>query len=216
MKISYGITVCKELTEIQRLVSFLLENKRLEDDIVITYDSKNGSKEVEEYLRAKSVNAEFNWHPFEFDRDYAKLKNFTKKMCSGDYIFHIDADEYPNEVLIKQLPQILEINDVDLVWIPRVNTVDGFTEEDVKRWGWKVTEKGWVNYPDYQARVFRNIDNIMWVRPLHEYISGCKTYAHLPPHEELSLYHPKTKEKQEEQNLYYNTYFSKQLNVRKV
>ena len=216
MKISYGITVCKELTEIQRLVSFLLENKRLEDDIVITYDSKNGSKEVEEYLRAKSVNAEFNWHPFEFDRDYAKLKNFTKKMCSGDYIFHIDADEYPNEVLIKQLPQILEINDVDLVWIPRVNTVDGFTEEDVKRWGWKVTEKGWVNYPDYQARVFRNIDNIMWVRPLHEYISGCKTYAHLPPQEELSLYHPKTKEKQEEQNLYYNTYFSKQLNVRKV
>ena len=216
MKISYGITVCKELTEIQRLVSFLLENKRLEDDIVITYDSKNGSKEVEEYLRAKSVNAEFNWHPFEFDRDYAKLKNFTKKMCSGDYIFHIDADEYPNEVLIKQLPQILEINDVDLVWIPRVNTVDGFTEEDVKRWGWKVTEKGWVNYPDYQARVFRNTDSIMWVRPLHEYISGCKTYAHLPPHEELSLYHPKTKEKQEEQNLYYNTYFSKQLNVRKV
>jgi glycosyltransferase involved in cell wall biosynthesis len=207
LKISYGITVCKELTEIQRLVSFLLENKRLEDDIVITYDSKNGSKEVEEYLISKSV---------EFDRDYSKLKNFTKKMCSGDYIFHIDADEYPNEVLIKQLPQILEINDVDLVWIPRVNTVDGFTEEDVKRWGWKVTEKGWVNYPDYQARVFRNIDNIMWVRPLHEYISGCKTYAHLPPHEELSLYHPKTKEKQEEQNLYYNTYFSKQLNVRKV
>ena len=205
MKISYGITVCKELTEIQRLVSFLLENKRLEDDIVITYDSKNGSKEVEEYLRAKSVNAEFNWHPFEFDRDYAKLKNFTKKMCSGDYIFHIDADEYPNEVLIKQLPQILEINDVDLVWIPRVNTVDGFTEEDVKRWGWKVTEKGWVNYPDYQARVFRNIDNIMWVRPLHEYISGCKTYAHLPPHEELSLYHPKTLEKQIKQNEFYQS-----------
>ena len=214
MKISYGITVCKELTEIQRLVSFLLENKRLEDDIVITYDSKNGSKEVEEYLRAKSVNAEFNWHPFEFDRDYAKLKNFTKKMCSGDYIFHIDADEYPNEVLIKQLPQILEINDVDLVWIPRVNTVDGFTEEDVKRWGWKVTEKGWVNYPDYQARVFRNTDNIMWVRPLHEYISGCKTYAHLPPMEELSLYHPKTKEKQEEQNKFYMDNFNKDLLVR--
>ncbi len=135
MKISYGITVCKELTEIQRLVSFLLENKRLEDDIVITYDSKNGSKEVEEYLRAKSVNAEFNWHPFEFDRDYAKLKNFTKKMCSGDYIFHIDADEYPNEILLQQLKQILEINDVDLVWIPRVNTVVGFSAHDVPTWG---------------------------------------------------------------------------------
>ena len=216
MKISYGITVCKELTEIQRLVSFLLENKRLEDDIVITYDSKNGSKEVEEYLKTKSVNGEFNWHPFEFDRDYSKLKNFTKKMCSGDYIFHIDADEYPNEVLVKQLPQILEINDVDLVWIPRVNTVDGFTEEDVKRWGWKVTEKGWVNYPDYQARVFRNNEKIRWTRPLHEYITGCETYSHLPPHEELSLYHPKTIEKQEKQNLFYNENFSKEMNVRKM
>jgi|TARA_R110001592_G_scaffold111417_4_gene308572 hypothetical protein len=212
--ISYGITVCKEDVEIQRLVTFLLENKRDEDEIVITYDSNNGSKGVEEYLRAKSVNAEFNWHPFEFDMDYAKLKNFTKKMCSGDYIFHIDADEYPHENLIEQLPQIVELNDVDLIWIPRVNTVDGFTDDDVKKWGWRISEKGWVNYPDYQARVFRNTESIKWVRPLHEYISGCKTYAHLPPHEELSLYHPKTKEKQEEQNKFYMDNFNKDLLVR--
>ena len=216
MKISYGITVCKEDVEIQRLVTFLLENKRNEDEIVVTYDSTNGSKGVEEYLRSHSVNGEFAWHSYKFDNDYAKLKNFTKKMCGGDYIFHIDADEYPHETLIEQLPQIIELNDVDLIWIPRVNTVDGFTDDDVKKWGWRITENGWVNYPDYQARVFRNAEDIMWVRPLHEYIIGCKTYAHLPPHEELSLYHPKTKEKQEEQNLYYNTNFSKQLNVRKL
>jgi|TARA_R110000744_G_scaffold4921_5_gene17489 glycosyltransferase involved in cell wall biosynthesis len=216
LKISYGITVCKEDVEIQRLVTFLLENKRNEDEIVVTYDSTNGSKGVEEYLRSHSVNGEFAWHSYKFDNDYAKLKNFTKKMCGGDYIFHIDADEYPHETLIEQLPQIIELNDVDLIWIPRVNTVDGFTDDDVKKWGWRITENGWVNYPDYQARVFRNTEDIMWVRPLHEYIIGCKTYAHLPPHEELSLYHPKTKEKQEEQNLYYNTNFSKQLNVRKV
>ena len=103
------------------------------------------------------------------------------------------------------------MNEVDLIWIPRVNTVDGFTEEDVQRWGWKISEKGWVNYPDYQARVFRNDENIRWVRPLHEFIDGCKTYAHLPPHEELSLYHPKTKEKQEQQNKFYMDNFSKDL-----
>tara|TARA_B100000795_G_scaffold269424_1_gene258740 strand:+ start:832 stop:1485 length:654 start_codon:yes stop_codon:yes gene_type:complete len=214
LKISYGITVCKEDVEIQRLVTFLLKNKRDEDEIVITYDSNNGSKGVEEYLRAKSVNGEFYWHSYKFDRDYAKLKNFTKKMCNGDYIFHIDADEYPHENLIEQLPQIIELNDVDLIWIPRVNTVDGFTDEDVKKWGWRVTENGWVNYPDYQARVFRNTESIMWVRPLHEHISGCKTYAHLPPHEELSLYHPKTKEKQEEQNKFYMDNFNRDLLVR--
>ena len=203
MKISYAITVCDELAEIQRLVTFLLKHKELQDDIVITYDSENGSEMVEEYLRSHSVNAEFNWHPFEFEGNYSDLKNHTKKMCSGDYIFHLDADEIPHEILMEQIHTILKMNDVDLVWIPRVNTVDGLTDEWANKWGWRVTQKGWVNYPDYQARVFRNTDEIKWVKPVHEHITGCKTYAHLPPHEELSLYHPKTIEKQIKQNTYY-------------
>jgi len=203
VKISYAITVCDELAEIQRLVTFLLKHKELQDDIVITYDSENGSEMVEEYLRSHSVNAEFNWHPFEFEGNYSDLKNHTKKMCSGDYIFHLDADEIPHEILMEQIHTILKMNDVDLVWIPRVNTVDGLTDEWANKWGWRVTQKGWVNYPDYQARVFRNTDEIKWVKPVHEHITGCKTYAHLPPHEELSLYHPKTIEKQIKQNTYY-------------
>ena len=60
-----------------------------------------------------------------------------------------------------------------------------------------------INSPDYQARVFRNHKDIRWTRPLHELITGCKTYAHLPPHEELSLYHPKTIDKQVKQNELY-------------
>jgi len=98
---------------------------------------------------------------------------------------------------------MLETNDVDLVWIPRVNTVEGFTNEHCVKWGWRVNDKDWINYPDYQARVFRNNESIRWVRPVHEYISGCKTYAYLPPQEELSLYHHKTIDKQEQQNQLY-------------
>ena len=104
---------------------------------------------------------------------------------------------------------------MDLIWIPRVNTIDGMKDEHIRKWGWRVTEKKWVNYPDYQARVFRRDSDIRWTRPLHEHIIGCKTFAHLPPHEELSLYHPKTIQKQEQQNLYYNQNFSKELNVRR-
>ena len=147
--------------------------------------------------------------------NFADHKNSVIEKSSGDYIFHIDADEYPNKILLQQLKQILEINDVDLIWVPRVNTVDGFTQEDVQRWGWRVTENGWVNYPDYQARVFRNRNDIRWTRPLHEHIVGCKTYSHLPPQEELSLYHPKTKEKQEQQNKFYMDNFSQDLLVRR-
>ena len=203
MKISYAITVYNELEEIKRLVTFLLENKRDEDEIVITFDHKNGSREVEEYLRSQSdeVNWHTAWPPFE--RDFSKLKNYTKSMCKGDYIFHLDADEYPNKILMEQLPQILEINDVDLIWIPRVNTVEGLTDEWANKWGQRVTENGWVNYPDYQSRVFRNVDEIFWQNKVHERIVGTKTYAHLPPHEELSLYHSKTIDKQIKQNELY-------------
>ena len=203
MKISYAITVCNELTEIQKLISFLLEHKRDEDEIVITFDHKNGSIEVEEYLRSHSVNGEFNWHPFEFEGNFSDLKNHTKKMSSGDYIFHLDADEIPHETLMEQLHTILEMNDVDLVWIPRVNTVEGLTDEWIQKWGWRVNDKSWVNYPDYLSRVFRNSEDIYWEGKVHEKITGFKTYSHLPPHEELSLYHHKTIDKQIKQNELY-------------
>ena len=205
MKISYAITVCNEETEIQRLVTFLLKHKQLQDEIVITYDASNGSTGVEEYLRSHSVNGEFNWHPFEFDGNFSDLKNHTKKMCSGDYIFHLDADEIPHELLMEQLHTVIEMNDVDLIWVPRVNTVEGLTDEWINKWRWKITEKGWVNYPDYQARIFKNHPDIKWVKPVHEIISGHKSFAHLPPHEELSLYHPKTIDKKIKQNQLYST-----------
>ena len=47
MKISYAIPVCNEIKEIQRLIGFLLENKNKNDEIVVLYDTKNGTKEVE-------------------------------------------------------------------------------------------------------------------------------------------------------------------------
>ena len=202
MKISYAVTVCSELEEIQRLLTFLLKHKELQDEVVITYDTENGSIEVEDFLFNHDGN--FRLAPFNFLGNFSNLKNHTKSMCEGDYIFHLDADEIPHEMLMEQIHTILEMNDVDLVWIPRVNTVDGITDEHIQQWGWRVTEKGWVNYPDYQARVFRNSDEIHWVGKVHERITGCEAYSHLPPHEELSLYHPKTIDKQVKQNELYD------------
>ena len=71
MKISYAITVCNEIVEIQRLVSFLLDNKRNEDEIIILYDGVNGIEPVEEYLRAKSVNVDFMWYNGVFNNHFA-------------------------------------------------------------------------------------------------------------------------------------------------
>jgi len=214
MKISYGITVHNEAEELQKLLEVLNKNIDKEDEIVVCVD---GDDEKVEAVLGESLSSWQNYIVYKrkLEKDFAAQKNSVIEKSSGDYIFHIDADEYPNKILLQQLKQILEMNDVDLIWIPRVNTVDGFTQEDVQKWGWRISEQGWVNYPDYQARVFRNREDIRWTRPLHEYITGCKTYSHLPPHEELSLYHPKTKEKQEEQNKFYMDTFSKDLLVRK-
>ena len=213
MKVSYGITVHNEQEELERLLGKLIVSIDEEDEVVICVDGNHEG--VRDVIKLYSIDSRVIHYDRKLDGNFADHKNSVIEKSSGDYIFHIDADEYPHATLLQQLKQILEINDVDLIWIPRVNTIDGMTDEHIQRWGWRVTEKKWENYPDYQARIFRNDKDIRWTRPLHEHIVGCKTYAHLPPHEELSLYHPKTIQKQEQQNLFYNQNFSKEMNVRR-
>ena len=214
MKISYGITVYNEYKEIDNLLFHLSKHIRDEDEVVVTQDvSKIGTGVFEEDFQSlEKVLEKYEYGSyfknlkvttFNFNKDFSALKNHTKENCSGDYIFHIDADEIPNKVLLKQLPQILEINDTDLVWVPRINIVNGITDFHLNLWKWRVTEQGWINFPDYQARIFRNTDDIKWVKPVHEIIDGAKTYSHLPPHEELTLKHEKEIKRQEYQNKLY-------------
>jgi hypothetical protein len=206
MKISYAITVCNEFVEIQRLVTYLLKHKRAEDNIVILFDSKNGDPEVEAFLRSHSINGEFAWHKSEFTGHFADWKNYLTSLCSGDYIFQIDADELPNDSLIEYLPTILTANTgVDMIWVPRVNTVTDLTVEHVKKWGWQVNTHGWVNWPDWQGRIYKNHPSIQWENKVHERLVGIKTYAQLPESETFALAHPKTIEKQVKQNNYYDT-----------
>ena len=205
MKISYAVTVCNEFTEIQKLIPYLLDNIRPEDEIVILYDSKNGDKKVEEYLRAKSVNPSYSWHSGEFDGHFANWKNKLTDLCNGDYIFQIDADEIPNEELIQNLPQILEMNSVDVILVPRVNLVDGLTDEYIKKWNWNVDDKGRVNWPDPQWRVYKKSESIRWINKVHEKLEGYDTISNLPWVEELSLFHHKDIDKQIKQNDYYDT-----------
>ena len=204
MKISYAITVCNELEEVKRLVNFLLSNKRKEDEIVILFDKQNGSAGVRQYVA--DLPKEITVQRSNFQRHFADWKNLLTSFCEGDYIFQIDADELPNKFLIENLPIILENNPtVDIFLVPRINTVDGITQEHLNVWKWSINEKHWVNFPDFQWRVYKNIPEIKWVGKLHEYLQGFKEYSTLPPEEEYCLYHPKTINKQEKQNSYYQT-----------
>jgi hypothetical protein len=206
MKITYAVTVCNEFLEIQRLLNFLLTHKRPQDGVVVLYDSKNGDPEIESFLRARSVNKSFAWHKAEFQGHFADWKNHLTSLCDGDYIFQIDADEIPHTKLIELLPAILEENiECDVITVPRVNTVDGMTQDHMQQWGWNVNAEGWINWPDEQWRIYKNKPYLKWINKVHERIDGHKIWTFLPTIEEFALYHPKTIERQVKQNNYYDT-----------
>ena len=203
MKISYSILTHNETDSLLELIHFLMEYKDKEDEIVILDDYSDNPKTIE-ILDIMTSMQEMTFEQRHLLKDYAGQKNYLTRMCSGDYIVNIDADEIPHKLLMKNLKPILEANpSIDLYWVPRVNTVDGITQEHINKWRWNVNEKGWVNWPDYQGRIWRNRPNILWKNPVHEILTGYKEHTQLPMEEEFCFYHPKTIDKQEKQNKFY-------------
>jgi len=204
MKISYAITVCNELNEIKQLLPLLKEHKRATDEIIILFDEKNGDNEVLEYLLPfnKLPNIQ-TWRGLVFINDFAIWKNKLNDYCTGDYIFQLDADELISKELIQGLPEIIENNsEVDLFVFPRINNVSGITDEHIHQWGWQIDEKGRINFPDWQGRLYKK--GLRWDGKVHEKIVGAKTYSLMPMEDEYCLLHNKTIERQEKQNNFYN------------
>lgn len=203
MRISYAIPVCNEHKELDRLLNFLISNKRPEDEIVVQADLGNTTKEV--YQVIDQYKDSIKLVEFGLKGNFGDFKNNLKANCSGEWIFQIDADEYLKEEFIQYLPEILQNNPtIDLFLLPRINTVEGLTQQHIDTWRWRVDEKGWVNFPDYQTRILQNSPKINWVNKVHEVLTGHNTYAMLPAEEFYCLIHPKTIERQEKQNTLYS------------
>jgi hypothetical protein len=208
INITYAITVCNELEEITKLVDFLNNKITKNDEILIQYDSDSATKPIIDYLNIISQlhNTNIKVISFPLNNDFASYKNNLKNHANGIFIFQIDADEIPSEYLIENIHEFLEYNkDVDLFFVPRVNTVEGLTKDHIKKWKWNVNENGWVNFPDYQTRLYRRTSEIEWVGKVHERIVGYNTLSVLPQEEQYCLYHHKQIDRQEKQNAYYDT-----------
>ena len=207
VNVTYAITVCNEINEITTLVNFLHPRIQSEDEILIQYDEGGVTDDVRGYLRIiNDLHDNINVIGFPLNKDFASYKNNLKNHAKGIFIFQIDADELPNEYLITNMHDLLQANlDIDLFFVPRVNTVKGLTNEHIQKWRWNVDEKGWVNWPDFQYRIYKNSDDINWKNKVHEVLDGFRTISHLPMDEDLALYHPKEIERQEKQNEYYDT-----------
>jgi len=207
MKVSFAITTHNEGECIERLLSQLqehIEGGNSEDEVIILDDFSTDTDTVST-LESYSNLPYVQLHRRALERDFGSHKSYLNTLCSGDYIFQIDADELLEPRLLENLHTILEANPaVDLYFVPRVNTVDGLTDEHIRMFGWRVTDDGWVMWPDYQTRLYRNSVEIMWFGKVHERIQGYDTFAQLPEDEAFSILHHKHITKQEEQNAFYS------------
>ncbi len=182
MTISYAITVCNEINEITKLINFLHPRIQSDDEILIQYDEGGVTEDVMGYLRIiNDLHDNVNVIGFPLNKDFASYKNNLKNHAQGMFIFQIDADELPNEYLITNMHDLLEANkDIDLFFVPRVNTVEGLTDDHIQKWRWNVNEKGWVNWPDLQMRIYKNRPGLSWQNKVHEVIVGSETSDSLP------------------------------------
>ena len=196
--ISYAITTHNEGEYIQTLLDQLFTT---DNEIVIVDDFSTDDDTRHILDRAQKLGATVKQHTL--NNDFAQQKNYLTSLCTGEYILQIDADETLHSNLLLNLNELVTENTVDLIFVPRVNIVNGLTEADIQKWHWHVNELGWVQFPDYQGRIYRNHPSIQWQGKVHEQITGAQMVAALPAEEEWALYHIKNIDRQRKQNEYY-------------
>jgi hypothetical protein len=214
MTIDIAITVCNEHEELDWLLN-LLHSMREDSNLPffgvnVQGDEGNVTNEVLDVINNyKSLIRRYEEFPL--NNDFASFKNNLFNICFRPYILQLDADEIIGEHLIKILHEVVDMDkSLDLVYIPRINTVKGITDEDIKNWGWRIQKVGPVdaiNFPDYQGRFYKNEDYLEWSGNVHERIIGAYNTYKLTPSEEYCIYHPKTIDKQRQQNKFYNDKF---------
>ena len=193
-KISYAVTACDEHKELNELLDFLFEYKRKDDEVIVQVDKSNHTKEVSDVIKKYKLKK----HQFELNNDFASFKNNLKKICKGDYIFQIDADELPAKETVENLHKIIESNlDIDLFLFPRINLFTDLADSNCAISRFNKNEQGWINWPDYQSRLFKNKFNIKWHQSSKNELTGVQTGVKFPETIEYALSKVKTSKKNE-------------------
>ena len=121
-------------------------------------------------------------------------KNNSLERANQEWRIWIDADETYDPIFWNQLPWYIrdaEGRDVDCINVPRINIVHGLTPEFAEENSWNISYFNWVNYPDYQQRVFKS--HCKFAGRTHERIINVKKDAALVG---VHCKHPKTLDRQ--------------------
>ena len=132
MVISYAILCHSETDSLRDLIEVVYQNKQKQDEIVIVADTTS-TDETLGILTEYKEKYNITWEKHSLNKDFAQQKNYLNSLCSGRYIFNLDADELPPKYLMDNIHIICSENDCDLYWVPRVNTVEGLTQEHIDK-----------------------------------------------------------------------------------
>jgi hypothetical protein len=194
MKLTYTIQVCNESRELYSLLNFLTKVIDDEDDINVVVDVDHTTDKVELVLKEFKDRINIFMRPFD---DFCKNSQFHADNATGDYIFGLDADEMPQELLIKNIKKIIEESGAEIIAIPRINIHPGATREFIEKSNFRINDVGWINWPDFQMRIYKKCDYIKWTEELHSKLTGSDKVIGVQAEPKLALWHIKSIEKQE-------------------
>ena len=200
MNISYQILCKNEDSSLEALLDLLVSNKKNTDEINVCRDSLGENPKTLEVIN--KFKSQINYFEREITHTIHNQKNWLATKATGDYLFYLDADELLSPTFIQNLHPIIEANpETDIYFLPRINTVPGLTQEYIQQRGWQVNEKGWINFPDVQDRLFKHNSGIHYHEIPHGRLSNeGKKYTTFPLEELYSIIHNKPFEKQVSDN----------------
>jgi hypothetical protein len=204
--ISYTISVYNEIQEISSLLAQLTKIISKEDEIVVVQTYRDQSEvNTELFKQIKNVIISYanTYQTFHFQQKFADLKNYVNSLATKTYIINLDADEMVTEQTLSLWKNAIQSQKADLYYVPRINIVDSYTLQDMQKYHWNVNSNGWINWPDYQPRIFINNNNLKWAGDVHETMTGAQQAIVLPANPSWAMIHYKHILRQREQNSLY-------------
>ena len=158
------------------------------DDFVIT-DGGSTDKTID-IIKEYDVNLIHK----KWNDNFEVQKNHSLDHANQEWRIWIDADETYDPIFWNQLAWYIrdaQQREVDCINVPRINIVHGMTPEFAEENSWNISYFNWVNYPDYQQRVFKS--HCKFAGRTHERIINVKKDAALVG---VHCVHPKSLDRQ--------------------
>jgi len=191
-----GMIICQN--EEYNIKNALLNIYDFCDEIIII-DGGSKDKTVNAIKKYPDPYEKIKLYSYKFTGHFGDQKNIGLSLCSGRWIFNLDADETLEDELKKNLFNLTllaeaEAFDIECFKFARLNLIDDVLTEI---------------YPDYQLRLFRSF--CRYIYPVHEELVGYRKSKEIDK-EGWRIIHSKTSEKQESQNNSYNNLYKEFAN----